>query len=314
MLLFTCCLAVIAPGQAIDNTLSYKNINADKYFRLNYENDYFAGSDLYYTQGMHIELVSPWIKKIPVSKLLFHPRYYNIRYGLALEHDAYTPTVIATADKRVGDRPYAGALFLKSFLTATDSILKRRFSATLSYGVIGPAAGTSDMQEEIHRILPRNTIPQGWHNQIRNDIILNYQCEYEKQILQWGNILSVDADVSARLGTLSDKTSTGVTIIFGYIDSLFSRVTSMRSLRFYAYEHAEGSLVGYDATMQGGLFSNSSYTIPAADVTRLTFHNRFGIVLNYRKINLEYFQSYLTPEFRTGNFHVWGGFQIAIGL
>src|SRR5580658_4085974 len=89
---FTCLFPLAAGAQAIDNTLAYKNINSDKYFRINYENDFFSGTDEYYTQGIHLELVAPWVKKFPLSKLLIHPHYDYIRYGLGLEHEGYTPT------------------------------------------------------------------------------------------------------------------------------------------------------------------------------------------------------------------------------
>jgi hypothetical protein len=100
-------------AQAIDNTLSFKNINSEKYFRINYENDFFSATDIYYTQGMHMELVSPGIKKFPLCRLLICPAYNNIKYGIGAEHDAYTPTTIRSDNIQYDDRPFAACLFLK---------------------------------------------------------------------------------------------------------------------------------------------------------------------------------------------------------
>jgi len=312
---FICLLRLSAGAQAIDNALSYKNINSDKYFRINYENDFFSGTDIYYTQGIHLELVAPWIKDFPLSKILIHPKYSYIRYGLGLEHDGYTPTNYSKPFILYGDRPFAACLFLKTFLIAIDPDKKQRFSTAVSTGVIGQAAGGMEMQTAIHRWLHDMT-PHGWPNQIHNDAILNYQVDYEKQLLSYGHLFSLDADGMARAGTLSDKVNTGITMMMGYFDSPFkSNVAEKNNFRIYAYEHAGVNLVGYDATLQGGLFDRTSpYTISANNIERVTYENRFGFVVVYHRFYLEYFQSLLSNEFTTGNYHVWGGVQVAFGL
>ena len=114
---FTAFIQTAAIAQAIDNTLSYKNINSDKYFRLNYENDFFSSTDKYYTQGIHLELVAPWVKQFPLSKTLIHPNFSYIRYGIGLEHEGYTPSSISDPHILYGDRPFAGCFFLKTFLS-----------------------------------------------------------------------------------------------------------------------------------------------------------------------------------------------------
>ncbi len=312
---FASLLSLSAGAQAIDNTLSYKNIGSDRYFRLNYENDFFSATDKYYTQGIHLELVAPWLRKFPVSKILVHPNFSSIRYGIALEHEGYTPSDYTVSYILHGDRPFAACFFLKTFLIATDSVKKQRFSSSVSAGVIGQAAGGAEMQTVIHRWLHDET-PYGWPNQIHNDAILNYHVDYEKQLVSLGHFLSVDADAMARAGTLSDKVNVGTTIMFGYFDDPFSStIAHAKNLRVYAYEHAAINAVGYDATLEGGVFDKTSpYTISAKDVTPFVFENRFGFVVQYQRIWLEYFQSLLSNEFTTGNYHVWGGVQVAFGL
>ena len=312
---FITMLPIISEAQAIDNTLPYKNINSDKYFRLNYENDFFSATDKYYTQGIHLELVAPWVKRFPLSKALIHPHYNYIRYGIGLEHEGYTPSEIAPSAILYGDRPFAGCFFLKTFLIAIDPIKKQRFSTSLNTGVIGQAAGAMEMQTGIHRWL-HNITPHGWPNQVHNDAILNYQVNYEKQLLSLRRFLSIDGDGMARAGTLSDKVNIGTTIMFGYFDSPFNNATvSANNFRIYAYEHAGINAVAYDATLEGGVFDHTSpYTISPKGITPFVFENRFGFVVAYQRIYLEYFQALLSNEFNSGNFHVWGGVQIAWGL
>jgi lipid A 3-O-deacylase len=302
-------------AQAIDNALSYKNINGDKYFRINYENDFFSATDKYYTQGFDFELVAPWVQHFPLSKLLVHPVHGYTRYGITIEHEGYTPSSIGSDAILYGDRPFAACFFLKTFQTTIDSARKQRFSTSLSTGIIGPGAGGKEMQVDIHTWL-HDMIPHGWQYQISNDAILNYQVDYEKQLVSAGHVFLLNADAMARAGTLSDKASVGGTMMFGYFDSPFGVSLATKSnFRIYAYEHPEVDVVGYDATLQGGVFDHSSpYTISPKDLTRITFQNRFGFVVVYRRFYLEYFQSLLSNEFATGNYHVWGGVQVAFGL
>ncbi len=302
-------------AQVIDNTWSFKNISADRYLRFNYENDFYAARDKYYTQGIHAEIVSAGLKYNPLSYLLVRPAGWYTRFGLGVVQEGYTPTYIDHPEVLVGDRPYAACLYLKTFQLSIDTVRKQRFSTTLSTGVIGPAALGAEMQTGIHRALD-NVMPVGWPNQIHNDIILNYQVNYERQLVSTGKSFMLDADAMGRVGTLSDKASVGITLMAGYFESPYgAAVARGKNFRIYAYEHPEVCFVAYDATLQGGVFNRKSvYTISSSDINRVTLQNRFGFVLTYRRMCLEYFQSYVSREFRTGDYHAWGGVQLGIGL
>ena len=81
------------------------------------------------------------------------------------------------------------------------------------------------------------------------------------------------------------------------------------------YGQSRVNFIGYDATMQGGLFNRTSpYTIAASDVSRITFQADAGIIVNFKKLYLSYTQSFLTKEFRTGTYHRWGGISVGVGL
>ena len=308
-------LPVTCRGQAIDNTLSYKDLGCNRYFRISYENDFFTATDIYYTQGINLEMVASGLSKFPLAKLLLRPAYGEIKYGIGLEHAGYTPTSLGSDAILYGDRPFTATLLLKTFSIATDSVYKQRFSTTLSTGIMGPDAGGQQMQTDIHRWL-HNIIPRGWENQLHNDAALNYQVDYEKLVASYGNLFSADVSAIGRAGTLSDKASLGGTLMLGYFDSPYSGKEEYRShFRLYVYEHPEVDAVGFDATLQGGLLNKTSpYTIPAAQVTRFTLQNRAGFVISWQRVYLEYFLTQLTREFSTGKPHAWGGVQIAFGL
>jgi hypothetical protein len=86
-------------------------------------------------------------------------------------------------------------------------------------------------------------------------------------------------------------------------------------LSLYGYWQPLINIIGYDATLQGGLFNTSSpYTIASSDMARLTFQSNAGIVMNIGKFYLEYFHTFLTKEFETGLQHSWGGVRIGVGM
>jgi len=183
IVLLSCFLSGHITAQAIDNTVSFRNINSDHYIRINYENDFFTASDRDYTQGIYVECVNPFVKKFLPAKILWHPRMSELKYGISVEHDGYTPNQIDKPGIQYGDRPYAGVLLLKTFLTATNTHMER-VSTQLSIGIIGPAAGGEGMQKTIHHWI-HYTQPLGWHNQVSNDAVINYQLNYERELLSW---------------------------------------------------------------------------------------------------------------------------------
>jgi len=299
----------------IDNTQAFKNISEERYFRINYENDFFSATDIYYTQGFILEYSSPWVKKFPVSKLLWHPVQGQRQYSLAIEHNGFTPTSIGHDEILYGDRPFAATAALKTSQTTIDSAHHQGFSTALSAGVIGPAAIGAEMQTGIHRWL-NDAQPHGWNHQIHNDVIVNYRLNYEKEIWSYGKLVSFSSNAAANAGTLTDNVNAGVTMMIGYFDNPFQVIgTDGHHFRIYAYDHPQVNIIGYDATLEGGVFNKTSpYTISSNNITRAVFQNRIGFVASYKGIYLEYFQTFLSPEFKTGLSHKWGGIQIAFAL
>ncbi len=310
---FLFCFCCSCPAQVIDNTASFRNIHGEKYFRLHYENDFFSAADWYFSQGINLELVHPALNKFPLSKILVHPKKGKIKYGVSIEQDVYTPTSIRHDEVLYGDRPYSGVLLLETFLIAVDTIKNERFSSSISVGVVGSSAGGKETQTSIHR-RTGNFLPLGWQHQIKNDLALNYQIDFEKKILS-NSFFLLNGYGEVWAGTLNDKISMGIVAMAGYFDSPFQSQGKRKIFRMHFYVQPMISAVGYDATLQGGLFNrNSEYTISSGDLMRLTLQNNLGIVFNIGKINLEYFQSFLTREFSSGDSHNWGGVRMAIIL
>jgi lipid A 3-O-deacylase len=298
-------------AQRISNTAVYRNINSPTYFRLHYENDYFSASDLYYIQGINLEYVHPVIGNFFTSKLLIRSIEKETKFGMSLEQEGYTPTSISHPEILKGDRPFAAALFVKTFSVMNDAVRKDRISSSLSVGWIGSATGGEQIQEALHRLI-HYILPKGWDNQIANDVILNYELEYQRGIFCADNYFSFIGRTGMRTGTFNTKAWAGTIIMAGYFDDPFVNF-STQDKKFQVYLYAEPLLnvVGHDATLQGGFFNRSSpYTIQSRDINRIVFQGNTGIVFRINTVQLEYFQTYIGKEFKTGEDHVWGGIRI----
>ena len=307
-------LSIASKAQVIDNVSTFRNDLRDKYVRWHYDNDYFTAKDEYYTQGITLEIVHPALKANPLTILLLKPKQSAYKYGLRFDSYGYTPTDIAAETILYGDRPFSGNLSFSTFLMASDSVKNARLSSTFTLGVIGSKAGGREIQVKIHEWL-KNITPRGWKYQIANDVIADYQVNYEKQLGRFRNIFLINSASELRVGTHTNKIKTGFNFLLGHFNSPYQSNMPKKAGNFYFYGQLQGGLTGYDATLQGGFFNkNSPYTIAAKDITRLTLQGDFGIVLNVKKIYLEYCQSFITKEFETQQFHRWGGVRIGVGF
>lgn len=306
-LLFMSLFSFPAQAQEINNLLSFRQPqDAAAYFRLCYENDYFSASDRYYTQGIQVELVSPSLRMLPFHYLFPKLKNSTLRHGLAIESNAYTPGSIQSDDILYGDRPFSATLMLRSF--SISSAGRSRLSSALSMGIIGPGAGGYEMQYGIHS-RTGNILPKGWQHQIANDLLLNYEVNYERSLLPENKIFAMSAILQGKLGTVSTKAGLGAGLMLGFMP----RAGGQRKWNLYAYGHPQVQLVGYDATLQGGIFNRSSdYTLRNSQLNRLVARYQYGFVFSWKKVYLEYFQKYVSKEFAEAKDHRTGGIQAAI--
>jgi len=304
-------IGTIASAQKIDNLVSFRDINSNSYFRFNYENDYFAAADENYTQGYNFEVFLERLEKNPINRLFFKPKKSTTKYGLSIEHIGFTPNNYVSKAIQIGDRPFAAAIMLKSMQISTNSKNKSRFTSSFNLGIIGPGAFGEEMQVGIHK-WTGNKIPKGWTNQIKNDVVINYEVGYEKQMLRYKNLFSLQVNTNAKIGTLFTNASVGLNTTFGIIDSPFSAEKQRKkNFKLYAYFQPIASVIAYDATLQGGLFNTESpYTISNRNVKRLTAQYHYGIILKTKTLYFEYSRAAITREISTGSSAKYGGVKI----
>ncbi len=299
-------------AQSIDNLATVRSIPNKSYIRLNYENDLFISKDYYYTQGFCFEWVASKFKKNPFSRIFVNYNAGNSQYGLALESNAYTPTDIKQKTIRYNDRPYASVLLLKSFCISVDSSKSKRVISSIVIGFLGPAALGEEIQSSVHRLLNNNE-PQGWKNQIRNDVIINYDLGFDIPILKY-KYFSMLSNSKLRIGNYNDKISTGFSFVLGRINDPFSiNNNNDNHYKLYIYNQTIVNAIAYDASMSGGMFNrNSPYTLSFNEINNFTLQDNYGIIFLSGKWHFEIFKSYLTREFKKGTHHRWAGVKVGL--
>lgn len=289
---------------------SIKTINAtEHYFRFNYDNDFFSATDRYYTQGIQLSFIHPLVRYSPFAHTLIKLKNSKNYFGFHAQQECYTPKSIRVDTIFFGERPYTGTLYISHSLSSLNNFKKMRLQTQLDLGVIGSCALCEDEQKAIHKALV-NIQPLGWEYQLENDIIVNYRVRFEKGIVSKPNF-ELMLGTNARLGTLFTDVGVGVNARLGWFDSYFenlglTRNKDSRLFKMYLVTKANARVVGYNATLQGGLFTKSIYQLSANEINRVVFDAEAAIVLAYKRVSLEYARTYITPEFYKGVDHGWG--------
>lgn len=309
--LLTFCMPSVY-AQKVDNLASFRDMHSDKYLRFYYDNDYFTTTDENYTQGIQIELVHPLFKNNPINHLFYRPKKAKMKYGLSVEHNGFTPDDIKSKSIQIGDRPFAAAIMLKNFMKAKDSIHGVRWASSLSLGVIGPVAFGYEMQKGIHEVID-GAIPGGWRNQIHNNAVINYRISVEKE-LNHHNLYSLNAISTARIGSYFTNISIGLNANLGLVPNAF-KGSKNNNFQWYVFMQPELKGIVYDATLQGGIFQESSpYVIPTEEIERLVFQANYGMALQTNSLYFEYFRTSISKEFSTGEKTRWGGIRIGFKI
>jgi lipid A 3-O-deacylase len=292
------------------------SVNKERFININFENDILDNTDRYYTNGIKIDIISPFLRPFPMNYLMIPYWGAGINYyGISIVQNLYTPSTTKSGGILYGDRPYAAYLYLGSFKISNDPQKKFRQTTELDIGVIGPYSFGGFVQKSFHASIPTNSEPLGWLYQIQNDLVLNYQLCYEKAIVSERNI---DLNITAKsaIGTLYTNFGGGMMVRSGIFNPYFANLgisrshlnhqNKLRNTQIYFFLTTEGKVIGYDATLEGGMFNHKSvYTLTDRDISRFVFSGCAGIVLNTGGFRFDIGQNILSPEFHHGMWHHW---------
>ncbi|GAA3979197.1 lipid A deacylase LpxR family protein [Hymenobacter antarcticus] len=292
-------------------------IGPDRLLSYTYANDLFFRTDYYFTQGMTLTLVHPALARLPVRHLLLGgPRGSTQYYGIRLRYDGFTPLRIQDPFVRVGDRPYAAYGYASFFRISSQPARHQRLTTALELGFIGPAAGGKELQTAIHRVTG-NAEPRGWDFQIRNAPIVGYRVAFDKQLAAAPGHIELLGTTEASLSTLYTYASTSLRLRAGQFNPYFNSLSSTGPSGWQVYGQAslEGRLIGYDATLQGGVFTNNDpYTLTAGTLRRTVLRSSGSVVLTHEQLSFEATATWTSPEFTGGRSHRWGLLGVTMGF
>lgn len=298
----------------IENRVDMRTI-----FRLNFENDLITwnNTDRYFTNGVTLELQSPRWNQLAVARLMLPYRYNACSSAsLVLVQNMYTSADTRIPPALINDRPFASYIYIGIKKVSSDYSRRFRLSSSLYSGIIGPYSAGSFFQTLVHKTFPTNDIPQGWDTQIHNDVILNYDIQLEKGLVESG-LFSMSVLAGIQTGTLYSNAGGGIYARFGISDPLSGspEKSGKAPWQAYLFFRGEGRIIGYDATLQGGLINRDNiYTLPGSQIKRLTGRAGFGLHVSYKGFGLEATQHFLTPEFNKGLAHRWGRLSLIFPL
>lgn len=279
---------------------------------ISYNNDTFTFTDIYYTHGVRIALSNEQFSRIPTRHLLLKLKRGHRSYGIAVVQDVFTPSSITRDFILHGDRPYAAYVYLEHFVSSADPVRKLGISSALDAGIIGPLAQGYEAQAGYHRLI-HDKHPLGWENQVRNDVVLNYRLAGEKGLMSFANITDLTAAAEINAGTLYNNAAAGGTLRLGKMEPYFEQYH--RSWQAYAFGKAQARAVGYNATLQGGMFNRHNvYTVPSSMMQRMVYSAQAGVVLSWRNIEVEHSYVFTSRELKTGMPHKWGRVRISAAL
>ncbi|MEJ7558523.1 MAG: lipid A deacylase LpxR family protein [Pedobacter sp.] len=276
------------------------------------ENDaYLAqGSDRYYTNGLFLN----FRRALDQSKLKagLEKKIYEISLGQKM----YNPISGYAPDPARHDRPFAGYLYAGgalSWFKSNESVL--RVSAEI--GTVGPGSLAEDGQELLHNTVGFYELA-GWEYQIRNEAAINLSVQYTKLIHRLvDNAADLSFEGYANVGTTFSGAGAGILLRAGSINQLFNssylnatvehnaKTKGIVAREIFFYAKPQLNFVGYDATVQGSMFNNTSPV--TFDVKPIVFAQQLGFNYSSKRFTFDFGVILQTKEIEsTARAHQWG--------
>lgn len=273
------------------------------YLSFDVANDVFylpLKTDQYFTSGMSLELGHRKQVRSPFSVANFatQTRYWRFTQNI------YTPREIEATTLLTNDRPFASYLIATHGNSYTDTNLGFSLATAWTVGILGKYSGGGNMQNAFHEIVKFAEPLPGWIYEVKPDIILNYEVAFSQRI-PVGQRLQLETGLKARLGTLYTNLNPAIALHWRAI-----RLNENRTLHFDLL--ADARLVGYDATLSGGLINRD---VRYRGIVRPTLVvGKFGIDgrVQFDAWQLRGGVRYLSPEFDGGLTHAWAWMGISV--
>lgn len=297
-------------------------LDPSSFVTLQFDNDFFGGSDSHYTQGMRAAYLSPegaapaLMRKFGDIVPLFGSTY-NMRFSISIGQNMYTPEDITLENPPANDRPYAGWLYAGFGLVSQHGVWLDKLE--LDLGVIGPYSFAEETQTEWHRIFGFNE-PEGWDYQLDTEPGVNLYYEtsrrslFELPLTRYIPIENLGIDLTPHfglaLGNVQIHGAAGATARFG--DDLPADFGPPKirpnlpgsdffvlddDIGWYFFGGAEARAVLRNIFLDGNTFSSSR----RVDKYPLVVDFQAGAAVTFQRLRLSYTHLFRTPEFQGQN-------------
>lgn len=250
-------------------------------------------TDQYFTSGLSLEIGQ---EKMARSPLMAAPSARRQRYW-RLTQDIFTPQRIESPNLVKNDRPFASFLVFTYGKSFTDDHLGLGITQEFTAGVLGKYSGGGKMQNAFHEMLSFAEKVPGWRYEVKPDVIINYRLALRRS-LRLGRSFWLNGDLVARLGTLNTDLAPGLSA-----EWMALRVGNNRTLRFEVSGQAR--LVGYNATLTGGLFNVDDRYRGVVQPRRLVGQAGLDAVIDFDGLRVSGGIRHLSSEFEGGWKHAW---------
>ncbi|MFC1852843.1 lipid A deacylase LpxR family protein [candidate division CSSED10-310 bacterium] len=281
---------------------------------------------------------------------------YRFNYGFTVGQNMYTPSKIEWLPRQVNlyDRPYAGWLYFSFYKEKINS--KNRYSKyECMIGNLGPSSFAEEAQKWVHRDLTDSQEPRGWELQIDREIVflLNYERSFLYVPFQKEqknktsdssqaacNCFDLQPGIQFNLGNIFTNAELNCTFRLGKVKNLFrghglqDAIPSVANGIFYVTKpykkhqkwyslsefflfcRLEGKFVIYNATIQGGMFNQTSPH--TEEIRHGVIGGDIGAALYLHKVSLVYSHAFRSTEVLSREWnatqHNWGQFQLIFRL
>lgn len=271
-------------------------------FEFRWSNDFFFQTDYNFTNGFDLAYYSENLNRSILNSILIAPKNATSEYhSLTLTQHFFTPKNLFSFEIDQKDRPFASYLMIGQKKTSFNKNLGLRMESEIRAGIFGKYSGGHSIQNGIHRLLPASEPAIGWGNQLNTDIALNYIFLADKAILT-NSHSEIYLSGKSRVGIPYTDISGGIFVRYHHNKSHFQFYAE--DFHWFVFSSAELRLVGYNAVLQGGLFSSNAFTIHDPNRVVSILHGGFGIGKN--NLSLEAGLQYNSPETSTIASHKWG--------
>lgn len=281
------------------------------WLRLELSNDFVFQTDKYFTNGIQLEYYSNFMAESFLNKFhLAHKSGDKSFYAITLNQDIFTPN----KHKLDYDRPFASYLMLgskKISVSYKDKLIKK---TELNIGILGKYGGGEWIQNSVHGLLPTSALVEGWENQIKTDIVLNYGLDIERGLLN-KRYIGISGLMQGKIGLPYTYAGMGVKLRAGQVDDTLLNLGFQlnKGVKIYFFSNLTARYIAYNATIQGGLI-NSHHGPNEPDIMPFLFEFDGGINLSFSKVKMELGFKQVSPEIKNGSSHRWGYLSFSIAL